>query len=139
MVLFAFLGHNAMIPMPGNGCSWVLVSAWARAGNSLPLSGTKALMSLSRCLLCKALTLGMGRKTINAPCINSHLAVCSTVGVDSAVMAAGVVALGLFLLHSEPVSLCSLPAEYAENIGDGKNQEFRESEQKRILDLLENF
>lgn len=81
-----------MIPMPGNGCSWVLVSAWARAGNSLPLSGTKALMSLSRCLLCKALTLGMGRKTINAPCINSHLAVCSTVGVDSAVMAAGVVA-----------------------------------------------
>uniref|UniRef100_A0A8D2PAD9 Catenin beta like 1 n=1 Tax=Zosterops lateralis melanops TaxID=1220523 RepID=A0A8D2PAD9_ZOSLA len=29
--------------------------------------------------------------------------------------------------------------EYAENIGDGKNQEFRESEQKRILDLLENF
>ncbi|OXB79308.1 UNVERIFIED_CONTAM: hypothetical protein H355_013229 [Colinus virginianus] len=29
--------------------------------------------------------------------------------------------------------------EYAENIGDGKNQEFRESEQKRIMDLLENF
>uniref|UniRef100_A0A8C3IZH4 Catenin beta like 1 n=1 Tax=Chrysemys picta bellii TaxID=8478 RepID=A0A8C3IZH4_CHRPI len=29
--------------------------------------------------------------------------------------------------------------EYAENIGDGKNQEFRESEQKRILELLENF
>lgn len=34
---------------------------------------------------------------------------------------------------------CFLPAEYAENIGDGKSQEFRESEQKRILDLLENF
>nr|XP_033819746.1 beta-catenin-like protein 1 isoform X1 [Geotrypetes seraphini] len=29
--------------------------------------------------------------------------------------------------------------EYAENIGDGKSQEFRESEQKRIMDLLENF
>lgn len=56
-----------------------------------------------------------------------------------AVVSAGVVALGLFLLHSKTVSLCSLPAEYAENIGDGKNQEFRESEQKRILDLLENF
>lgn len=121
-----------MIPMPGNGCSWVLVSAWARAGSSLPLSATKALMSVSRCLLCKALTLGMGRETINAPCINPHLSVCSTVGVEAA-------ALPLFLWHSGAVSLCSLPAEYAENIGDGKNQEFRESEQKRILDLLENF
>ncbi|XP_051887191.1 beta-catenin-like protein 1 [Pristis pectinata] len=29
--------------------------------------------------------------------------------------------------------------EYAENIGDGKNDEFKESEQKRILGLLENF
>ncbi|XP_027722874.1 beta-catenin-like protein 1 [Vombatus ursinus] len=29
--------------------------------------------------------------------------------------------------------------EYAENIGDGKNQEFQENEQKRILELLENF
>ncbi|XP_044311046.1 beta-catenin-like protein 1 [Varanus komodoensis] len=29
--------------------------------------------------------------------------------------------------------------EYAENIGDGKNPEFRESEQKRIVELLENF
>ncbi|XP_072370755.1 beta-catenin-like protein 1 [Scyliorhinus torazame] len=29
--------------------------------------------------------------------------------------------------------------EYAENIGDGKNDEFKESEQKRILALLENF
>ncbi|XP_006007732.1 beta-catenin-like protein 1 [Latimeria chalumnae] len=29
--------------------------------------------------------------------------------------------------------------EYAENIGDGKSDEFRENEQKRILDLLENF
>ncbi|KAI1892310.1 hypothetical protein AGOR_G00132020 [Albula goreensis] len=29
--------------------------------------------------------------------------------------------------------------EYAENIGDGKSEEFRESEQKRIMDLLENF
>lgn len=81
----------------------------------------------------------MGRKTINAPCINSHLAVHCSVGVDSSVVSAGVAVLCLLLLHSQPVSLCSLPAEYAENIGDGKNQEFRESEQKRILDLLENF
>ncbi|XP_039623288.1 beta-catenin-like protein 1 [Polypterus senegalus] len=29
--------------------------------------------------------------------------------------------------------------EYAENIGDGKSEEFKETEQKRILDLLENF
>uniref|UniRef100_A0A8C7IN61 Beta-catenin-like protein 1 n=2 Tax=Oncorhynchus TaxID=8016 RepID=A0A8C7IN61_ONCKI len=29
--------------------------------------------------------------------------------------------------------------EYAENIGDGKSEEFKESEQKRIMDLLENF
>uniref|UniRef100_A0A8C0D7N5 Catenin beta like 1 n=1 Tax=Balaenoptera musculus TaxID=9771 RepID=A0A8C0D7N5_BALMU len=29
--------------------------------------------------------------------------------------------------------------EYAENIGDGRSPEFRESEQKRILGLLENF
>lgn len=29
--------------------------------------------------------------------------------------------------------------DYAENIGDGKSQEFRESEQKRIIELLENF
>ncbi|XP_067324398.1 beta-catenin-like protein 1 [Anolis sagrei] len=29
--------------------------------------------------------------------------------------------------------------EYAENIGDGKNPEFRESEQKRIVELLDNF
>uniref|UniRef100_A0A670ZLC7 Beta-catenin-like protein 1 n=2 Tax=Pseudonaja textilis TaxID=8673 RepID=A0A670ZLC7_PSETE len=33
----------------------------------------------------------------------------------------------------------NLPAEYAENIGDGKNSEFLESEQKRIMELLENF
>ena len=30
-------------------------------------------------------------------------------------------------------------SEYAENIGDGKSEEFKESEQKRIMDLLENF
>uniref|UniRef100_A0A671PA16 Beta-catenin-like protein 1 n=1 Tax=Sinocyclocheilus anshuiensis TaxID=1608454 RepID=A0A671PA16_9TELE len=29
--------------------------------------------------------------------------------------------------------------EYAENIGDGKSEEFKESEQKRIMELLENF
>ncbi|XP_069508488.1 beta-catenin-like protein 1 [Ambystoma mexicanum] len=29
--------------------------------------------------------------------------------------------------------------DYAENIGDTKSQEFRESEQKRIMELLENF
>uniref|UniRef100_A0A6Q2YZY2 Beta-catenin-like protein 1 n=1 Tax=Esox lucius TaxID=8010 RepID=A0A6Q2YZY2_ESOLU len=29
--------------------------------------------------------------------------------------------------------------EYAENIGDGKSEEFKASEQKRIMDLLENF
>lgn len=29
--------------------------------------------------------------------------------------------------------------EYAENIGDGRSPEFRETEQKRILALLENF
>ncbi|EPQ02717.1 Beta-catenin-like protein 1 [Myotis brandtii] len=29
--------------------------------------------------------------------------------------------------------------EYAENIGDGRSPEFRESEQKRILGLLDNF
>ncbi|KAJ8257313.1 hypothetical protein GJAV_G00184250 [Gymnothorax javanicus] len=29
--------------------------------------------------------------------------------------------------------------EYAENIGDGKSEEFKESEQKRIMDLLEAF
>uniref|UniRef100_A0AAY5EMM1 Beta-catenin-like protein 1 n=1 Tax=Electrophorus electricus TaxID=8005 RepID=A0AAY5EMM1_ELEEL len=29
--------------------------------------------------------------------------------------------------------------EYAESMGDGKNEEFRQSEQKRIMDLLENF
>ncbi|KAL4623627.1 beta-catenin-like protein 1 isoform X3 [Arapaima gigas] len=29
--------------------------------------------------------------------------------------------------------------EYAENLGDGKSDEFRESEQKRIMELLENF
>ncbi|XP_066527913.1 beta-catenin-like protein 1 [Hoplias malabaricus] len=29
--------------------------------------------------------------------------------------------------------------EYAESIGDGKDEEFRQSEQKRIMDLLESF
>ncbi|XP_039530362.1 beta-catenin-like protein 1 [Pimephales promelas] len=29
--------------------------------------------------------------------------------------------------------------EYAENIGDGKSEEFKESEQKRIMELLETF
>uniref|UniRef100_A0ACB8F702 Beta-catenin-like protein 1 n=2 Tax=Sphaerodactylus townsendi TaxID=933632 RepID=A0ACB8F702_9SAUR len=29
--------------------------------------------------------------------------------------------------------------EYAENISDGKNPEYQESEQKRIAELLENF
>ncbi|KAM3839303.1 beta-catenin-like protein 1 isoform 1-T1 [Vipera latastei] len=29
--------------------------------------------------------------------------------------------------------------EYAENIGDGKNPEFQENEQRRIVELLENF
>ncbi|XP_057219413.1 beta-catenin-like protein 1 [Triplophysa rosa] len=29
--------------------------------------------------------------------------------------------------------------EYAESIGDGKSEEFKESEQKRIMELLENF
>lgn len=105
MVPFAFLGHNATIPTPGNGCSWVLVSAWARAGSSLPLSASKALIRASRCSLCKALTPRMGRKAISAPCINSHLAVAVGVGVDSSVVSAGVVALPLLLLHSEPV-LC---------------------------------
>lgn len=57
------------------------------------LSAAEALMSISRCLLCKALTLGMGRKTINAPCMNSRVAVCSSVGVDCSVVSAGVVAL----------------------------------------------
>lgn len=36
--------------------------------------------------------------------------------------------------NSYPSSL-----EYAENIGDGRSPEFRETEQKRILGLLENF
>lgn len=40
---------------------------------------------------------------------------------------------------TQSLFLSALSAEYAENLGDGKNQEFRESEQKRILDLLENF
>ncbi|KAG7471967.1 hypothetical protein MATL_G00103570 [Megalops atlanticus] len=29
--------------------------------------------------------------------------------------------------------------EYVENLGDGKSEEFKESEQKRIMELLENF
>ncbi|XP_012676277.1 beta-catenin-like protein 1 [Clupea harengus] len=29
--------------------------------------------------------------------------------------------------------------EYAENIGNGKNEEFKESEQRRIMELVENF
>uniref|UniRef100_W5LCE0 Catenin, beta like 1 n=1 Tax=Astyanax mexicanus TaxID=7994 RepID=W5LCE0_ASTMX len=29
--------------------------------------------------------------------------------------------------------------EYAESIGDGKNEEYRQSEQKRIMELVENF
>lgn len=30
-------------------------------------------------------------------------------------------------------------AEFAESIGDGKSDEFKEAERKRIMDLLENF
>lgn len=41
------------------------------------------------------------------------------------------------LQHS--LTLSFSPTEYAENIGDGRSSEFRESEQKRILGLLENF
>lgn len=39
-------------------------------------------------------------------------------------------------MTKHPVSRFS---EYAENIGDGKSEEFKESEQKRIMELLENF
>lgn len=44
----------------------------------------------------------------------------------------------LWLVLAEGFSSC-LSAEYAENIGEGKNVEFRESEQKRIMELLETF
>lgn len=30
-------------------------------------------------------------------------------------------------------------AEYAESIGDGKSDEFKETERKRIMDLVDNF
>ena len=37
-------------------------------------------------------------------------------------------------------SVCVYPSsEYAESIGDGKSEEFKEIEQKRIMDLLEIF
>lgn len=39
----------------------------------------------------------------------------------------------------QPNSPCPFSLEYAENIGDGRSPEFRETEQKRILALLENF
>lgn len=39
----------------------------------------------------------------------------------------------VFLLFFFPL------AEYAESIGDGKSDEFKEAERKRIMDLLENF
>lgn len=60
--------------------------------------------------------------------------------LDSAEVSAREVGRRSLVSHSKPVvCVLSPPTEYAENIGDGKNQEFRESEQKRILDLLENF
>lgn len=34
---------------------------------------------------------------------------------------------------------CLFFAEYAESIGDGKSDEFKEAEQKRIMDLMDNF
>lgn len=39
----------------------------------------------------------------------------------------------------QPNSSYPSSLEYAENIGDGRSPEFRETEQKRILGLLENF
>lgn len=36
-------------------------------------------------------------------------------------------------------SLCLFFAEYAESIGDGKSDEFKEAERKRIMDLVDNF
>lgn len=82
----------------------------------------------------------MGRKTINAPCINSHSVVCSGRRFR---FCCGICNRSCPSFISVSLKACCLsafsPAEYAENIGDGKNQEFRETEQKRILDLLENF
>lgn len=42
-------------------------------------------------------------------------------------------------IHGPANSPCPFSLEYAENIGDGRSPEFRETEQKRILGLLENF
>lgn len=43
-----------------------------------------------------------------------------------------------WLRFNWPLLFLSL-AEFAESIGDGKSDEFKEAERKRIMDLLENF
>lgn len=39
----------------------------------------------------------------------------------------------------QPVATFLSLAEFAESIGDGKSDEFKEAERKRIMDLLDNF
>lgn len=82
-----------------------------------------------------------GKKSISAPYINSH-AVAGSGHRFRFCCGTSVREVGHWSLvsYSTSVFLSAFsPTEYAENIGDGKNQEFRESEQKRIMDLLENF
>ena len=47
----------------------------------------------------------------------------------------------MVMVSGELIDYCLLccVAEYAESIGDGKTQEFKEAEQKRIMDLADNF
>ncbi|KAH0619333.1 hypothetical protein JD844_019363, partial [Phrynosoma platyrhinos] len=51
---------------------------------------------------------------------------------------AGLFVLQLICYITAEICNANIP-QYAENIGDGKNPEFQESEQKRIVELLENF
>lgn len=99
------------------------------------LFATEVLVRVDGCLLGKALTLEMRKENHQCSlhkfpfgCVR-----CTQIPQEKLAIAAW------YSTHSLCFCCFLSPAEYAENIGDGKNQEFRESEQKRIMDLLENF
>lgn len=60
-------------------------------------------------------------------------------GIRTAFLAGLVAHVKFIQITEHPVFFLSRVSEYAESIGDGKSEEFKESEQKRIMELLENF
>lgn len=86
---------------------------------------------------------GLKCKTKEAGCTAAARAVgsigmaCTSVGVG--LQGRHAVTLPRWTPRPDSPNPAFVSLEYAENIGDGRSPEFRESEQKRILGLLENF